>query len=378
MSVPVMSFNRLVSQCMLGLFTLLSKCFPPVPEALEPATFRKILVFSAAGIGDTLTDSTAIRALKETYPQAEIHVVTHRRRQEIVRHNPAVDHVILYHKSIFRFFSLLSTLRSLQPDVIVMLRGNDPDLWPLAYLTRRGRVVSCPIMTRFQCLIPHLVEIPDWDQLHGVEQTLQIVRYIGADTQDRRLVYCVREDECEALRKKLAEMGATYKPFIVFQVGGGARSSWRDWPLERFSELGQKLLESYDVELILLGGADQIEKADAIRSRIKGRVTNLAGRFSLSESAALLSLSKILVSTDTGIMHLGFAVNVDTLALIHCNNPASRVGPYQYDDKHLVVELTAPPGEKASKSINMSLITLNEVWPKLQNLCERNKIKSVK
>jgi ADP-heptose:LPS heptosyltransferase len=378
MSVHVMSFNRLISQCMLGLFTLLSKCFPPLPETLEPCKFRKILVFSAAGIGDTLTDSTAIRALKETYSQAEIHVVTHRRRREIVGHNPSVDKVILYHKSIFRFFSLLFELRSLQPDVIMMLRGNDPDLWPLAYLTRRGRVVSCPVMTRFKCLISHPVDIPDWDRMHGVEQTLQIVRHIGADTQDRRLVYRVMENEREALRKKLAEMGATYKPFIVFQVGGGTRSAWRDWPIERFSELGQKLLESYDVELILLGGSDQIEKADAIRSRIKGRVTSLAGRFSLSESAALLSLSKILVSTDTGIMHLGFAVNIDTLALIHCNNPASRVGPYRYDDKHLVVELKVPAGEKLSKSIDMSLISLSEVWPKLQSLCERNQIKSLK
>jgi ADP-heptose:LPS heptosyltransferase len=69
---------------------------------------------------------------------------------------------------------------------------------------------------------------------------------------------------------------------------------------------------------------------------------DLTGKLSLAESAALLASAGVVVSTDTGIMHLAFAVGARVVALIHCNNPSSRVGPYGYGDRHRVVQLPRP------------------------------------
>lgn len=364
--------NPLISRIFRVVFHALARCRPATPAELSGREFRTILVFSAAGIGDTLTDSVAIRALKESHPKARVVVVTHRRRAALAMHNPFADEVRLYHKSLFRFFTLVRELRAVRPDVIVMLRGNDPDLWPMAYLVNRHAVVSCPVMTRFRFLISHPVEIPAWDATHGVEQTLEIVRRVGADTSDRRLVYVVRDEEREALRPKLRDLGVTDKPMVVFQVGGGRRSAWRDWPVGHYVKLGEKLLAACDVQLVLLGGPDLCDKAGEIAARLPPEVRNLVGRLSLPEAAALLSLAKILVSTDTGIMHLGFAVGVDTLALIHCNNPASRVGPYGYGDKNPVAQLEPPPGVKADKNVAMALLTPEIVWPLLEKLASRH------
>ena len=404
---------------------------------MKGRAFSKILVFSAAGIGDTLTDSVAIRALKESFPRARLTVVTHRRRATLAQHNHCADEVVLYHKSFLRFISLARELRARRFEAVIMLRGNDPDLWPLAWLANRHAVVSCPIMTRFKFLISHPVHVPAWDQTHGVEQTLEVVRSLGADTTDRRLVYQVREEERAALRQKMIFWGIedspkwredklgrdgvlavqpprteedagdgvppkhrrrkpSAKPYlraiqdsplIVFQVGGGQRSGWRDWPVEHYVKLGKRLLDQYDVQLVLLGGADLCARAAAIDAALPRAIfpstgfppgaINLAGKLSLAESAALLSLAKILVSTDTGIMHLGFAVGVDTLALIHCNNPASRVGPHGYGDKHRVVQLEPPPGVAISKDVDMALVTPEAVWPQLEQLCDRNKLQRV-
>ncbi|MDD2708698.1 MAG: glycosyltransferase family 9 protein [Verrucomicrobiae bacterium] len=361
--------NRLVFHLFQSVFHRLSEKYPPTPSDLRGRPLKKILVFSAAGIGDTLTDSVAIRALKESFPQAQITVVTHRRRAALVRHNPFTNRVILYHKSIFRFFSLALSLRRDGYDAIVMLRGNDPDLWPLAYLVNRHAVVSCPIMTRFGFLISHPVSIPAWDQTHGVEQTLEIVRSLGAQTKDPRLVYTVQQEERESIRRQL---GSDPRPLVVFQTGGGRRSAWRDWPAEHYASLGRLLLENYDVRLALLGGRDLTAKAASIQSALPAEVLNLTGKLTLAESAALLAESKILVSTDTGIMHLGFAVGVDTLALIHCNNPASRVGPWGYGQQHPVVQLQPPPGAAADTRVSMSLITPSQVWQTLDSLCQRH------
>jgi ADP-heptose:LPS heptosyltransferase len=362
--------NRILFQVFYVFFRLLSRFYPSEPKNLEREKFKNILVFSAAGIGDTLTDSVAIQCLKQSFPKATITVVTHRRRCEIVRHNPFADKVVLYHKSLIRFITLTLSLRKQRPDVIIMLRGNDPDLWPMAYLVNRHAVVSCPMMTRFKFLISHPVEIPDWDHIHGVEQTLRIAKYIGANSSDLKLVYKVTETELTRVKEKLENP----MNLVVFQVGGGRRSSWRDWPITHFIDLGKRLMTHYQIQLVLLGGPDLIDKAEKIHEALGNKALNLVGKLSLVESAALLSLSKILVSTDTGIMHLGFAVGVDTLALIHCNNPASRVGPYGYGEKHQVAQLEAPPGVVPSKSVDMALLTPDQVWPKLSLLCNRQEI----
>ena len=93
--------------------------------------------------------------------------------------------------------------------------------------------------------------------------------------------------------------------------------------------------------------------------------------------AALLASARILVSTDTGVMHLGFAVGVDTLALIHCNNPSARVGPYGYAERHLVAQLEPPKGVSVSTQIPMALLRPDAVWPKLEELCKRHSIGAI-
>lgn len=366
-------WNKFVIFCFFVFFRVWAWLFPARPANLSQLKLERILVFSAAGIGDTLTDSVAIAALRESHPLAHITVVTHTRRAMLVEHNPCAGSVVHYRKSLIQFFRLVKKLREFHPDVIVMLRGNDPDLWPLAYLVNRNAIVSCPIMTRFKFLISHPVEVPNWDHTHGVEQTLAIVRTLGAETTDKKLIYAVKEWEANLAFEKAKEMGLDLRQTVVFQLGGGWRSTWRDWPAVYYAELGNLLLANYKVGLALTGGPEHEEQARFVIDSIPGhRVVSMIGKASLSEVAAMLSWCPILVSTDTGIMHIGFAVCRSVLALIHCNNPASRVGPYGFGDQHLVAQLEPPPGVPVSTSVSMSLLTPAMVWPKLRELCERS------
>ena len=83
----------------------------------------------------------------------------------------------------------------------------------------------------------------------------------------------------------------------------------------------------------------------------------------------MLASARALISTDTGIMHLGFAVGTRVVALIHCNNPAGRVGPYGYGNRHRVVQLPRPPDYREPGDASMSdirpetvLAVLMEIW----------------
>lgn len=362
-------WNRLVFCLFYGVFRCLHRIWPPVSAPL-PRKPARILVFSMAGIGDSLSDSPAIRALKETWPDSRVTVVTHVRRQLVVSHNPFIDERVPHRKSPVLFWRLWRRFRRERPDLVVILRANDPDIWPLAYLINRRAVVSCPRMTHFGFLISHPVPIPAWDQTHGVEQTLEIVRAAGADTAEKGMIFEITPEETRQIKERFsAWLGQ--KPLIVFQAGGGKRAYWRDWPPSHYAEVIRRLGKLGEFEIALTGGPDNADRAAEIERTCGTPVKNLVGQLTLTETASLVKEAVCLVSTDTGVMHLGFAVGTPTVALIHCNNPASRVGPYGYGDRHPVLQLEPGPGEVCSIHIPMDRISPQSVCEKVASVLRR-------
>ena len=346
---------------------------PPVAKPIHLGPGARILVFSCAGIGDTLTDSVVFKALRETFPAAHLAAVVHRRRRLLLEHNPHVNEIFLFHKGPLAFRKLKRDLRESGPwDAILQLRGNDPEPRCLSYLLDPDVTVSAPDMTRLSWLCGHQVEQPDWDETHGVEQTLRIARYVGADTREPHLVYAVRDGERAELEQKLAQLGIhSTKPRLVLQLGGGRRAAWRDWPVVRYADLLRLAERELNADIFILGGGDQASRRDELGRLFAGKTKpyhDLVGKLSLSQSAALLASAKALISTDTGMMHLGFAVGTRVVALIHCNNPAARVGPYGYGDRHRVVQLAKPPGYCTPADANMADISAKEVFAALREI----------
>jgi ADP-heptose:LPS heptosyltransferase len=369
-------FNKFVFSIFFYIFRIAARIAPPVGGELDRSSFRRILIISSAGIGDSLSDSPAIRAVRETYPLAAITVLTHKRRALVASHNPYIDELVLHKKGPISFIRNALYLRKKSFDLVIVLRANDPDIWPLAYLVNRKAVVSCPVMTRMGFLISHPVILPDWSHTHGVEQTLDIVRYAGAVTVDKRMVYKVTDDELRDIDERLGRMGLRDRQLVAFQVGGGKRGGYRDWGYANYVEVGRRLLEEFDATLLLTGGNDNLDKALRIDDGLRGReIFNLVGKLSLAQTAALLKRCRVLLSTDTGIMHLGFAVGeVDVLCLLHCCSPAAKVGPNGYGDKHVVIQLAVPAGQKASTSMSMDVIGPEAVYEKLAEICVRKGI----
>jgi ADP-heptose:LPS heptosyltransferase len=356
-------------------FSALAKRTPPTARPFSLGEAPRILAFTCAGIGDTLTDSVVFKALKEKWPQSTLAAVVHRRRQFLVNHNPFVDKMFLLQKGPIAFWRLHQRLKKAGPwDAILHLRGNDPEPRCQSWLLDPNITVSTPNMTKMGHLCGHHVVQPDWDETHGVEQTLRLARYLGAETAEPHLVYQVRPEEKMPLENKLDSLWKEssfdpLKPRIVFQIGGGRRAAWRDWPAERYAGLIQNLASKLTAEFILLAGPESVlekKAVDIINMTQPITVRNAVGRLNLAESAALLASSKILVSTDTGIMHLGFAVGTRVVALIHYRNPSSRVGPYGYGDRHRVHQLA--PG-----SSGMEAITSEEVSCSVQTIWQEEK-----
>lgn len=359
-----------------ALFGYLAKQNPPQCGDINLGPGSRVLVFTCAGIGDTLTDSVVFKALAETFPGIHLAAVVHKRRRSLLEHNPYVAQVFTIEKGPVAFWRLHQQLKAAAPwDAILHLRGNDPEPRCQSFLLNANNTVSVPNMTHLGHLCGHHVLQPDWDNTHGVEQTLRIARHVGAETTAPTLVYAVRPEEKTALEAKLPTLGVRPGSRLVLQIGGGRRASWRDWPERRWAELITLLQGEPDMQIILLGGRDNADRSARIHSflaaktstPVRANVIDLVGKLTLTESAALLASARAVVSTDTGIMHLGFAVGTRVVALIHCNNPSHRVGPYGYRDHHRVVQLARPEKYRSPADADMANITPEVV---LKNLME--------
>jgi heptosyltransferase-1 len=365
-------FSRLSASAYETIFRAKAARRPPKARPISLGPRSRVLCFTCAGIGDTLTDSVVFRALRETFPHAHLAAVVHRRRRLLLEHNPCVNQIFLFQKGPFAFRQLAKELCAAGPwDTILQLRGNDPEPRCLSYLVDPDITVSTSNMTRLSWLCGHQVEQPDWDATHGVEQTLRLANYVGARTLQPQLVYAVTDEERARVEEMLRRMLVGNKPRLVLQIGGGRRAAWRDWPVERYIELLRMCTAELSAEIFLLGGEDQVERREQIDRHFGDKTKpyfDLVGKLSLAESAALLASARALVSTDTGIMHLGFAVGTRVVAIIHCNNPASRVGPYGYGKRHRVVQLPRPENYRTPADASMTDISADTVYRALKEV----------
>lgn len=316
-------------------FHFLAYFMPPIPWPL-PKNPKLILVFSTTGIGDSLFDSAAIKSLKQGYPNAKLIVAAHHRRGSVARHNPFVDDVFLLSKSPFSQLQFLRRFRSQRPDLVVALHVNE-EVVPLGYLLNRhvffGALERCQ---SFSFLLSHPVETKQ--ESHIVKETLKVAIAAGGATVDRSMIYQVQDREVSLLKKHHSTLK---KPWIVFQTGGGKTLSWRNCPTDFYIRVIQWLREQCAHQIILTGGCDNQEAGRALKEAAPW-VINLVEKTTLEETAALLQEASMLVSTDTGVMHLGFAIGCPTLALLHYRSPAVMYGPLDYSPGHQTIELAKP------------------------------------
>lgn len=119
------------------------------------------------------------------------------------------------------------------------------------------------------------------------------------------------------------------RPFVVFHPWpGGVKSYLKEWPLQNWAELAQRMMRA-GYHVFITGAPADLEKSQQIVNMIEGRVANitsLAGKISLSAAIALLSQADLMVSVNTGIMHIGAALDIPLIAL-HGPTSPRRWGP---------------------------------------------------
>ncbi len=316
-------WNQATQSAERGLLRLLARSMPPRVQAPPPSQVNSLVVFACTGIGGALFSSAAIESLRQGYPKAHLAVVAHHKRMTVARHNPCADEVWSYSKSPFTRARLLLAARRTRPDMIVALRANE-EAEALGYLMNPRALWGSPWRCRsFSFLLSHAAEAPSGT--HAIEEMMAIAEAAGGSRDSsRNMVYRVHPDERAGVAARFATW--FHQPYLVWQAGLGTRPGARCWPEDKIIEALHLLRAKTPHRVVMMGSREDKDALSRI-ARQCPQVIDLCAQTSLEETAAVVEGASALVSRDTGVMHLGFAIGTPTLALLHARERVGLYGP---------------------------------------------------
>ncbi|MBI1922378.1 MAG: glycosyltransferase family 9 protein [Geobacter sp.] len=294
---------KLIDKICGGLFT---SVFPRTPRSSFESP-RSILIIRPGGIGDAVLLLPTVHALKIALPDAVIHILAEKRNCAVFSLSHVIDKMYCYDKPV----DLIKTLQD-NYDVVIDSEQYHRLSAVVARLTRASVLIGFATNER-ERLFTHPAPYSHADHELKSFTNLLLPLGIDVDSKDSTKFLAVSAQAAESTRILLGDLAD--KPFVVIFPGASIRE--KRWSIEKAQTLAQRIYKS-GMPVVLLGGKECKNDVAKIFRGING--LDLTGKTSLMESAAILTKSALLVSGDSGLLHIAASLGVPTVSLFGSSN----------------------------------------------------------
>ncbi len=327
----------------LTLFERL-KGFFQSPPTFDPQKIEKILVIKTVALGDLILLLPTLKALKETFPQAKLALLTTPRVREVVEGQSFIDEIIYFDptqlgslKNIFR------KLREKKFTMVVEAEHYYRFTTIIAYLIGATWRVgfALPWQGRkglFNIKVPYRVD------LHEVENFYQLAIAVGARKKREIKLepVAVSRHDHEKVRDFLKQEGIKrLDRLIILHPSTSPRAASRRWESEKWAELAE-ILRAKGFRLIISGSSAEDEAVKEVIVKLNFNPVVSAGKLNLKQFAVLLKKAVLFIGVDTGALHLAAAEGTPVLGLYGPNTPL-KWGPYGVRSKTIYHPLDCSP-----------------------------------
>jgi heptosyltransferase I len=338
-------------------------------KALPPWAGGRLGIVMMSALGDAVHVLPLLDAVKRHAPSTHVAWVLQPGPAEMVRGHPLVDDTVIFRRALglgaypdvrrqlaTRPFDLLLNLQVYFKAGIVTWLARAPV--KLGFDFARARDANWMFTTH---------RIPPHAPQHVQDQYYEFIEFLGIPHGEPRWdLHPTREERAAALAR-VSDAGVA-GPLIGMVVASSKAE--KNWMPERYAEAATALFQEVGARCVLLGGPSPLERAAAARiaALAEGRPIDALGS-GLRTLLGLLDVCDVVISPDTGPLHMAVAMNVPAVGLYGYNNP-KRVGPYRrFGD--LLVDAYGDPGEDYPISMahrlgRMERITTDEVLGKVR------------
>ena len=288
---------------------------------------RRVLIIRYSSIGDIVLTTPVIRAIKTQLDNTEVHYLTKDKFKSLLKANPYIDHIHTIRESVNE---IKDELQALKFDFIVDLHKNLRTLHT-KFLLRKPSASFPKVNTQKWLMVNFKLNyLPD---IHIVDRYFKAARPLGVVNDGKGLDYFIPEEE-EVSYDDLPDMLSS--EFIAIGIGG--KHNTKLYPVEKVTSLCYKINQP----VILMGGPEDFQRAEAIRRDMKDIVFNGCRDFTINQSASVLRKASAVISNDTGIMHIAAALKKKLISV--WGNTIPEFGMYPYypsgmQDKYRIIEV---------------------------------------
>lgn len=296
-------------------------------------SFENIVIYSTTALGDFMFNTPAIRAVRERYPDAHITLVVHKKNRELVENGHHYNRVVYWDSKIKTLQPLLKSLREHQPDLALILHSHLPYDVISAVMAGAKYIIRDNYSSGISGMERWLTNYVFHYYGHFIRRKLELISILGCRSDDPVMEIPVPYER--AVRDST-------KTVIGFQLGASTES--RCWPVADYVRLANVLIANIDnVHIVLIGGPTDVGKARQFMQSIDARtaecVSDNIGKTGLQKMMTLIDGFDVLITGDTGPLHVAIALKVRTISLFVTADPRS-TGPIQDLELHRVIHLS--------------------------------------
>jgi lipopolysaccharide heptosyltransferase I len=330
----------------------------------------KILILKPSSLGDVIHALPVLRLLKRHWPQSRIHWWLDVNLVPLLEGDPDLDGLFAFQRRRWaaphRWPEISSSIRAMRAqrfDVAIDLQGLARSSM-FAWLANAGLLVGLDNLREGgregARAMYDLTPPRAGARVHAVDRYLAVLPLLGVPVHWDFQWLPPRPQAARRVRDTWSPEDGRTK-WVSLLPGG--RWNNKRWPVQNFIELAGRLDAIPDIKLVVLGSADERPLGEVIAAAARGRCLNLAGATSLDEMIEWIRLSRLVITNDTGPMHVAAALGRPVIALFGPTNPWN-TGPYrQLDNVLQTTSLGCVPCLKGTCSYREPLACLHAIQP---------------
>ncbi len=281
-------------------------------EAIPPKV--KFLIIRFSSIGDIVLTTPVVRCVRQQYPEAEIHFLTKKSFKGILEHNPHLDKIHLLEEDLNK---VIADLQQEHFTYIIDLHHNLRTLRVKKAL-KKAKSFSFNKLNIEKFIYTNF-KINTLPNKHIVDRNFECIAELGIRNDGRGLDYFIPAKDVVPQNDIPT---AHAHGFIAIVIG--AALATKQLPLHKLIEL----CAAINHPIMLLGGKEDVEAGKAISDTDPIKIYNACGKFNLNESADLLRQSKLVITHDTGLMHMAAALQKPIISIWGNTVPSFGMYPY--------------------------------------------------
>jgi ADP-heptose:LPS heptosyltransferase len=273
----------------------------------------RLLFIRFSSIGDIVLTTPAIRCAKNQIPGVEIHFLTKLSMKDLVIGNPNIDHCHFLDNNIDE---TITALKEIPFDYVIDLHQNLRS-WKIK------KALGVPSFSykklSLQKWLLAKLQINFLPKTHVCERYIDTLQHFKVVNDGMGLDYFFPKD----YSFKAANLPTSHLAgFVAFVIGASYLN--KKMPVQKWIELAKQIKKP----IVLIGGKEDISFANELASALPDFIYNAAGKYDLKESASIIQMAQVVVSHDTGFLHVAAAFNKPTITIWGATSPALQFEAY--------------------------------------------------